>query len=159
MPRPKRPEHYVRAREIYLASERLQQMPTDNAAVEIDVSVTSVKKWRRAAGLPPPKVRLDEIKEQGKRELIKRPELGLENKQSTMSIPDLCKLVEPNLPYHTVFYMQKKLGVEPFGQKYRGHGDRSFWLTKSIKDLEILKLAHKWGHNPELTKHVESLRD
>ena len=148
--------HWAEAFRAYMKSERYQKMNTVACAKALGVSKTTVSRWRIEAGLPPPQRMVNEERERRKLLLVASKEFGLKEKKSTLSIPDLMKLV--GLPYHTVFYMQKKLGVEPFGQKYRSDAYRQP-LVNSQKELDMIQLSHEWHRPKGMTEHLESLRD
>jgi len=140
----------------YMKSERYQKMNTVRCARVLGVAKTTITRWRLTAGLPPPQRLINEEREKRKIVLAATPEFGLKNKQSTLAIPALCKLV--GLPYHTVFTLQKKLGVEPYGQKFRSDAFRQP-LTSRPSDLKMLQLAHEWHRPKGMTDHLETLRE
>ena len=149
-------DFFFLAKRKYLRTKRLQTIPTRDAATELGVSTTFLKRVRLEAGITPPSRIVDEVREASKRALLKTKEFGLKEKRSTMSIPDLCKLVD--LPYHTVFYLQKRLKVEPYGQKYRSDSFRQP-LVNSNKELEVIQLAREWHRPKGMTEHLETLND
>jgi len=147
--------HIAWAKYKYFSSKRHQKMNTLTAGKELGVSKTTISRWRAEAGIPPPARAINEARAAKVKILVKTKEFGFETKQSLLSIPDLCKLVD--LPYHTVFRLQKNLGVHPMGDKYRRNSGR-LPLTKDPADLELVKLASEWHLPPGMVKDLESLR-
>jgi len=143
----------------YMKSERYQKMNTITCAKQLGVSKTTISRWRVDGGIPPPTRVFDEEKAFKAKLLSQMKEFGLKDKKSLMSIPDLCKLAD--LPYHTVFYLQKRLGVAPYGQKYRSDSFRQP-LTTRVCDLKMVQLVGGWNSKrlPKgLTEHLETLRE
>ncbi len=143
----------------YLKEKKWREMPTKDAAVGLNVSTSTVARWRLEFGFTPPKIRIDKELEANILIMVASKEFGLKELQSELSINELA--IKFGLKYWAVFKTQTRLGVQPNGQKYRRKIGDFIPLMNDKEDLELVKLATKcYSRRPKgMTQHLESLRD
>lgn len=143
----------------YRKEKKWREMPTRDAAAGLDVSTSTIARWRLEFDFIPPKIRIDEEVEEKILVMVASKEFGLKDLQSELSITELAEKF--GLKYWAVYKTQQRLGVQPNGQKYRRKIGDFIPLMNDENDLELVQLATKcYSRRPKgMTGHLESLRE